>query len=203
MLTAGSSAIPFPSRPKSPPFVMLRRGLLDSPQWESLPALAQAAYVAMARKFTGFNNGQISFSARECAEKFNISKDTANRVLRLLEWRGLIHCTRRGSFNVKTQEAKTGLWELPEYSHPVPETEESLVRPQGPAGPTTGTSNRFPGPTTGTLYRLRNIDLRSKKADSRQGRKTRKEPQEGPERFTRAEWQALESLASKTNGDGQ
>ena len=190
-----------PFQPKSKAgFVKLEHNLLDSPEWESLPAIAQAAYIAMARKFNGYNNGQISYSARECAKRFRVSKDTASRVLRLLEWRGLIRCTSRGSFNVKTQEAKSSLWELPEYSRPTPQTEESLVRPQAPAGPITGTSNDIPGPIRGTFNRFRTTDLRWEKGAFRRRRKDPREEKEKAEALATLE---RYRLAAEPNGDGR
>jgi len=190
--TPSSSAaiIPFQPKPKRG-FVKLDYTLLDSPEWQSLPAVARAVYVDLARKHTGFNNGQIPYSARECANRLHIVKDTAWRALRVLEWRGLIRCTSRGSCNVKTRDAKTSYWELPQYP---------LVRLEGPAGPIRGTSNDIPGPIRGTFNRFRNIDLRYEKRDFR---RRRKDPKKEKERAQASATLERYRRAAETNGGGE
>jgi len=191
--------LPFqkPNQPER--FVKLRHALLESPKWRNLPGIVQALYVDMARKYNGKNNGQISYSARDGAKAVHVSRDTANRALRLLEWFDLIRCTKRGSFKVKTKNAKAPEWLLTEYM----QTEESLVRLEGPAGPTRRTSNDFPGPTRGPLID-KEIDLRREEKDFRGSEvfRGRLRPKEKTERLSREEWAALERL-SKMSGDGR
>jgi DNA-binding transcriptional regulator YhcF (GntR family) len=118
-------------RSKPGTYLKLRHSFLRSPAWQSLPAIARAIYIDVAARYNGRNNGQIPYSAREGAQALQVTKDTAHRALRLLEACGLIRCTRRGSFNVKTQLAKSAsLWSIPEYEE---QTEERLVRLEGPA----------------------------------------------------------------------
>jgi len=55
MLSTPSSAeiVPFQPKPQAERFVMLRYSLLDSPEWQSLPPIARALYVEMARRYDG------------------------------------------------------------------------------------------------------------------------------------------------------
>jgi DNA-binding transcriptional regulator YhcF (GntR family) len=126
-----TEVVGFRSKPGT--YVKLRHAFLRSPAWQSLPAIARAIYVDIAARHNGRNNGVIPYSARDGAQALRVAKDTAHRALQLLEARGLIRCTRRGSFNVKSQSAKSSLWELPEYIPLEEQTEECLVRLEGPA----------------------------------------------------------------------
>ena len=102
------------ARGKFERFVALRYWLLKSPAWRSLPANARAIYVEIAACYNGSNNGGISYSVRQAAEALHISKPTACRMLRLLQDRGFIQCTKRGAFSRKTvREASE--WCLTEY----------------------------------------------------------------------------------------
>jgi DNA-binding transcriptional regulator YhcF (GntR family) len=139
-----SEVAEFRSKPGT--YVKLRHAFLRSPAWQSLSALARAIYVDIAARHNGRNNGQIPYSARDGAKALRVAKDTAHRALLLLEARGLIRCARRGSFNDKSQSAKSSLWELPEYIPLKEQTEECLVRLEGPAR----MRDAYPGPTTGT-----------------------------------------------------
>jgi hypothetical protein len=187
MLTPSSSAAitPFQPKPSGERFVRLRHALLESPTWQNLPATAQAAYVDIARRFNGQNNGNIAYSVRDCARAVHVGKSTAARILKLLEWSDLIRRTRHGSFSLKTAEST--LWELPECKQTVP--------PQVPYGPTTGTVNGLNGPTTGTLID-KSLELRTGRWDFR-GRKDQKEKKEAETRLRQ-----YRELA-KNNGGGQ
>jgi hypothetical protein len=173
LIAPSSSAeviFPFDRRPKqSDTFVKLTHRLLRSPEWENLPAVARAVYVDIASLYNGANNGRIGYSARQCADRLHIDKDTANRALRLLEWEDLIRCTQRASFRVKTQTAKAPLWELTQYP---------LVSIQGPTGLNRETRDPIPGLNRGTLYRT------EKNLEQEEGvfRRRRKDPQRERER---------------------
>jgi hypothetical protein len=145
-LSRSSEVVGFQCKPGT--YVRLRHAFLRSPAWQSLPALARAIYVDIAARYNGRNNGAIPYSARDGAQALRVAKGTAHRALRLLEAAGLIRCSRRGAFNLKTQLAKSSLWLLPEYMPGEEQTETSLVQLVGPeraeratAGPTTSTSD--------------------------------------------------------------
>lgn len=118
----------------------------------ALPAIDRAVYVDMAGHYNGKNNGGVPYSERYGAARLHVSKNTIGRVLKGLERCGLIRCTRRGSFCVKTGAAKESLWYFP-YCGQQEQTEESLGPPEGPAGSTRGTRAPLPGSTRGTKYR--------------------------------------------------
>jgi hypothetical protein len=150
-------------------YVALQYWMLRSAAWGSLPAVARALYIEMAERYNGRNNGMISYSVREAAQALGVTKDTANRALRILEERGFIVCTKRGAFSLKTtREATT--WRLTEHeaddlvgtdrraskkfmqwappepdSNPAPNNKtrsddrDRAVRPEGPNGTARGT----------------------------------------------------------------
>jgi hypothetical protein len=94
-------------------FVQLHHYMLKSPAWRSLEALDRAAYLAMAQRHNGQNNGRISFSVRELAEEFRVGKSTACRSLERLSERGFIVPTRKGAFSFKQRHATE--WRLTDY----------------------------------------------------------------------------------------
>ena len=83
-------------------YVMLRYWLLKSQAWNSLSGNARALYVEIARRYNGSNNGRISYSTREAGQSLHISPCTAGRLLRILQDRGFIVCTKRGAFDFET-----------------------------------------------------------------------------------------------------
>jgi transposase len=120
---------------KGPSFVQLFKYMLDSPAWLALSAVAKAAYVQLARRYDGVNNGLLGLSARTLAEELGVSKGTAARALIQLEDAGFIETVTLGRFARRNHQAseyrlttfrcdKTG--ELPTKkfmrSQPIPET---------------------------------------------------------------------------------
>src|SRR6516225_3840164 len=99
-------------------YVMLRHWLLDSPAWQSLPGNARALYMELARRYNGSNNGRILYSVRE-AIGLHISPATACRLLRILQDRGFIVCTKKGAFSLKTTKDASE-WLLTEYDSDAP-----------------------------------------------------------------------------------
>ena len=49
-------------------FVALERYLLKSPAWRSLSPVARCAYIEIAHRYGGSNNGTLAMSARTMAE---------------------------------------------------------------------------------------------------------------------------------------
>jgi hypothetical protein len=134
MLTRSSSAdvIPFQPKPRPERFVRLPHSLLDSPAWLLLHPIPQTLYLKIARKFNGRNNGRIPYSVREAERALYIGHATACRAFRALQHLGFIICRQRGSFNLKTRQAKNSEWFLPH-----------LGPLEGPAESATG-ANRGP-----------------------------------------------------------
>jgi len=143
-ITPSSSAevIQFQPKPhKSKHFLVLGHDLLQSSAYQSCSAVARAVFIEIARRHNGHNNGRIHFSGRDAAAALKIGLRKANRGLQELQAVGLIICTRRGSFDLKTRDAKLA----PEWFVP------SLGTPQHPVGDTTASRKPVPGDTTASL----------------------------------------------------
>jgi hypothetical protein len=100
-------------------YVGLRYWLLESTAWRSLPCTARALYLEIAKRYNGRNNGCIPYSVRQAYRDLHISKTTASRALQLLQDRGFIVCTKKGSFSWKTVRDASE-WRLTEYSSDFP-----------------------------------------------------------------------------------
>ena len=86
-------------------FVMLDYWLLECAAWDRLSLGARCLYIEVRRRFNGINNGQISFSVREAAEKLHVAKDTAAKWFHELENKGFLKARQRGSFDYKKRHA--------------------------------------------------------------------------------------------------
>jgi hypothetical protein len=126
-------------------YVSLRYWLLNSPAWRSLTGNARALYVEIARRYNGSNNGRISYSTREAGQSLHISPCTAGRLLRILQDRGFIVCTKRGAFSLKTTK-EASEWLLTEHDcdHPPAHATKDFMRWQLPEGIDIDTLNRQP-----------------------------------------------------------
>ena len=87
--------------------------LMDTPAWQSLDPVARVVYIELKRRYTGSNNGRISYAVREATAGLGISKSTAGRALAVLTDRGFIISSRKGTFDRKTRHASE--WVLTEY----------------------------------------------------------------------------------------
>jgi len=97
-----------------PRFVKLEHWMLMTPAWQSLPPAPRALYLALAQRYNGSNNGEISMSIREAARLLHVAKDTATKAFRELEAKGFIRRNICGSFNWKIRHATT--WILTEHA---------------------------------------------------------------------------------------
>ena len=70
--------------------------LLDSPAWNCLAATDQRAYIALVRRLTGSNNGDLCLTATQAKHHGIRSKTTLAKCLRALVAVGLIVITREG-----------------------------------------------------------------------------------------------------------
>jgi len=132
-------------RGKSERYVKLRLWLLDAPAWKSLPANARALYIELARRYNGSNNGRISYSVREAEQALRVSLSTASHLLRILQDRRFIVCTKRGAFSLKTTKDASE-WLLTEYDSdaPVAHAAKTFMRWQMPEDVDFDTLNRGP-----------------------------------------------------------
>lgn len=88
-----------------PPFVQLRKFMLESPAWLSLSCAARSAYVEVERIYNGTNNGTIGVGVRFLAERLRCSNDTASRALRELDDARFIETVKLGGFTRRNRKA--------------------------------------------------------------------------------------------------
>jgi hypothetical protein len=88
-----------------PPFVQLFKYMLRSPAWLALSATAQAAYVRLALRYDGCNNGMLVLSVRTLARELHVSRATAARALIELEDAGFIETAKIGRFARRNRQA--------------------------------------------------------------------------------------------------
>jgi hypothetical protein len=86
-------------------FVQIWHEVIESPAYQSLSVYARAALVELCNRYNGGNNGKISFSVREMAERLDIGKNTACRAMQDLVDRLLAIPTRPGWFSTKHRQA--------------------------------------------------------------------------------------------------
>lgn len=91
-------------------FVLLPHFMLNSEAWRSLTPAVVSAYIQLAMRYNGRNNGEISLAVREVARLCHVNKDTAARVLKELEEKGFCRPTTLGAFSRHDRQASE--WEL-------------------------------------------------------------------------------------------
>jgi hypothetical protein len=69
--------------------------------WQNLSGNAVKLLIAVARLYTGDNNGSIFLSVRDAAREIRVTRNTAARLFSELEAHGFIAATERGHFHVK------------------------------------------------------------------------------------------------------
>ena len=139
-------------------FVQIWNEVIESPAYRSLSVAGAAALVQICNRYNGGNNGRISFSVREMAERLNVGKDRANRALTELVERRLLIPTRSGWFSNKHRQATE--WRIPfqptdqaptnDHRNWKPGEIQNTVPKRGTHGPegrdTTRTAQRADGP---------------------------------------------------------
>lgn len=143
-----------------PRFLKLEHWLLKTAAWCSLPPASRALYVAIAQRYNGSNNGEISMSVREAACLIHVAKDTAGHSFRELEEKGFLKRNLCGSFNWKRRHATT--WILTE--HPLgdePATKEFArwCPEKSEAGPNVGTTCPNKGPRGGRFRQMSRLPV--------------------------------------------
>ena len=69
-------------------------------------AASRVIFLEILRRFNGYNNGRISLSVREAAEKTRVSIATANKKIHNLVKLGFIIITKNSGFNMKGRTAR-------------------------------------------------------------------------------------------------
>jgi hypothetical protein len=95
-----------------PSFIQLFHWMVDMPVWHSLSPRAVVAYLELARRYNGTNNGSLHLSARELARAWGWSIDTAASAIRELVEKGFIEITRASGFNMKDRKRQATEYRL-------------------------------------------------------------------------------------------
>jgi hypothetical protein len=96
--------------PKPDRYFQIHHYMLKTDAWRALSAAARAVYTQLGARYTGSNNGKLSFSVREAAAECDIANNTAGRCFKELVDLGFIEATRLGGFSCKTRIASE--WRL-------------------------------------------------------------------------------------------
>jgi hypothetical protein len=87
------------------PFVQLHTFMLKTRAWRSLSCTARAAYVHLASRYNGSNNGELGLGCRTLGDELGCSRATASRALLELEDAGFIDTMKIGSFARRNRKA--------------------------------------------------------------------------------------------------
>jgi hypothetical protein len=93
-------------------FVQLFHWMLDTPAWCSLSPWAVVAYLELARRYNGVNNGELHLATRELAKRCGCSQRTAARATTELVAKGFVEITRQSGFNVKDRRRQATEYRL-------------------------------------------------------------------------------------------
>jgi hypothetical protein len=131
-------------------FVQIWHEVIESPAYQSLSVCARAALIELCNRYNGRNNGKISFSVREMADRLNVGKNTANRALMELVQCCLADPVKPGWFSTKHRQATE--WRITFQSTDRPPTNDhrSWTPENSVCVPKTGTPGPLSGDTDGT-----------------------------------------------------
>ncbi len=86
--------------------------VVDTDAWRALGTASHSLFILLSLEWKGpkyNNNGKITLSVRQAAERMGVSRDTAAKAFRELQAKGFIIVTKGGSLGV------TGHGKCPEY----------------------------------------------------------------------------------------
>ena len=93
-------------------YAALPLSVIDTPAWRALSSTAQSLVPWLIMEFKGAdlnNNGKISLSVRQAAERMGVARDTAAKAFRDLQAKGFIVVKKGASLGVE------GHGKCPEY----------------------------------------------------------------------------------------
>jgi DNA-binding transcriptional regulator YhcF (GntR family) len=99
-------------RGQGPTFIQLFHWMVDLPVWHSLSPRAVVAYLELARRYNGNNNGTLHLSVRELARAWNWSRASAARAIEELVDKGFTEITRDSGFNLKDRKRQATEYRL-------------------------------------------------------------------------------------------
>src|SRR5262249_30857908 len=112
------------SRASEPRHVRLYEWMTNSAAWRSLDVYERCLYVEFKARYSGANNGDISFSGEEMAEALNCSNVPADRACKRLVDLGFVKLAKKGHFDWKARaenRTRASTWILTEYPLDYPE----------------------------------------------------------------------------------
>jgi hypothetical protein len=107
-------------------------------------------FLAVARRFNGGNNGEITFACSE-GVIIGLSRDQTARAFAELQAKGFLRCTRASAFTLKTKAARC--WELtnlPRLKQPATHDYRRWSRSRNSKHGRTGTTHSRAGATEAT-----------------------------------------------------
>ena len=93
-------------------FTTINLYVVDAPAWRAVKTTSHSLFILLCLEWGGpkyNNNGKITLSVRQAAERMGVSRDTAAKAFRELQSKGFIVVTKGGSLGV------TGHGKCPEY----------------------------------------------------------------------------------------
>jgi AraC-like DNA-binding protein len=80
-------------------FIPLTYAMVRSDAWRSLSGPAVKIWVEVRSRFNGRNNGDLSLSLDQAAQRLGVSKSTAARAFKELQNKGFIKMSRQGNWH--------------------------------------------------------------------------------------------------------
>jgi len=183
-------------------FVQIFCDVIESPAYRSLSVYAVAALVQVCHRFNGANNGKISFSVREMAERLRTGPRQAGSAFKELSERGFLVATIKGWFSTKHRHATEWRLTFQHCNHQPPTKDyekwqpgiQNTVSPENsagvPGGHTTRSQKGAHGVPRGHISSPTTVFLEDTHIESTMPRATLQERSERSERSFSPEAQA-------------
>ena len=106
-------------KPREEQWTKLVRPMMQTDAWRALPPVAQALYPWLKFEWKGpkANNGKLSLSVRQAADRLGVAVNTAGKAFHELQAKGFLVVARAGSLGCEG-EAKGHEYELTELPLP-------------------------------------------------------------------------------------
>ena len=94
-------------RSRTERFIALPFSVLGTPAWQALSGNAVKVLIELIKLNNGSNNGGMFLSARQAADRANLSSNTAAKCLTEIVEAGFVDIVEKGAFSRKTKAATT------------------------------------------------------------------------------------------------
>jgi hypothetical protein len=160
-LPSSAVIVPFRQPRKGERFVLLRESLLASTNYQSLPPPQVSLLIEFARRFNGFNNGNIRISIDEAKTVAHSGQAVATRAFEGLEVHGFIRRLQHGTFDFQSKADRDSRWELTEFTLGT----QMSTNATSPSSKT-GTNTASLVPVASTNIRIDSIDSKKEEESS-------------------------------------